>query len=117
MIALWAGAGRSHVLWFALGVVFATGNLAYAELTARFAPALAGRVNTALNLAAFIGAFSVQWGYGVMLDGLRALGWSAVESHRAALLTLIVLQVAGLGWYLLGRPSGSPVGAGEARNV
>ena len=68
-----------HALWFVLGVVFAVGNLAYAELTSRFEPTLAGRVNAALNLATFVGAFSIQWGYGVLLDGLRAAGWIAVE--------------------------------------
>jgi MFS family permease len=118
MGALWIGAGDSHVLWFALALVFATGNLAYAELTSRFAPALAGRVNTALNLAVFVGAFSVQWGYGVMLDGLRALGWTAVDSHRATFLALTALQAAGLGWYLLGRKPARPrVARGRASNA
>ena len=76
MLALWWGVGSTHALWFVLGVVFAVGNLAYAELTSRFDPTLAGRVNAALNLATFVGAFSIQWGYGVMLDGLRAAGWT-----------------------------------------
>lgn len=100
MLALWWGAASTHALWFALGFVFAVGNLAYAELTSRFDPTLAGRVNAALNLAAFVGAFSIQWGYGVLLDGLRAAGWTPVESHRAAFVTLLALQAAGFGWFL-----------------
>lgn len=103
MLALWWGLGSTHALWFALGVVFAVGNLAYAEITRRYAPALAGRVNAALNLATFLGAFSMQWGYGVMLDGLGALGWSSADSHHAAFATLLALQFAGLGWFLWSR--------------
>jgi len=91
------------VLWFVLGLVFPLGNLAYAEITSRFAPSLAGRVNAALNLGLFIGAFSLQWGYGVMLDSLQSVGWTTVDSHRAVFVTLLGLQSAGLGWYLWNR--------------
>ncbi|MGZ8274212.1 MAG: MFS transporter [Burkholderiaceae bacterium] len=108
MLALWWGVGSSHALWFVLGVAFAVGNIAYAELTRCFPPTLAGRVNTALNLVTFVGAFSIQWGYGVMLDGLVAIGWSTMDSHRAAFFTLMALQVAGLGWFLLRRPQATP---------
>jgi len=100
MLALWWGVGNTHVLWFVLGMVFPLGNLAYAEITSRFAPSLAGRVNAALNLAVFAGAFSIQGGYGVMLDGLRAAGWTIADSHRAVFVTLLALQSAGLGWFL-----------------
>jgi hypothetical protein len=103
MLALWWGAGASHALWFVLGVVFAVGNLAYAEITSRFDPTLAGRVNAALNLATFVGAFSIQWGYGVMLDGLRAAGWSIADSHRATFASLLALQAAGFAWFLWNR--------------
>jgi len=45
-------------------------HIAYAEITSRFAPTLAGRVNAALNLATFVGAFSIH--------GLRCdAGWPA----------------------------------------
>lgn len=103
MLAIWWGTGDTHVLWFVLALVFAVGNLAYAEITSRFAPTLAGRVNAALNLVTFVGAFSIQWGYGVMLDGLRAVGWTIADSHRAAFFTLLGLQAAGLGWFLWNR--------------
>jgi hypothetical protein len=108
MLALWSGVGSTHALWFVLAFVFAVGNIAYAEITSRFAPTLAGRVNTALNLATFVGAFSIQWGYGVMLDGFAAAGWSTADSHRAAFVFLLTLQAAGLGWFLLSRrPAGA----------
>jgi MFS family permease len=104
MLALWQEAGSSQWLWFALGVTFAVGNVAYAEITSRFGPAMAGRVNAALNLCTFVGAFVLQWGYGVLVDGLGALGWSLADSHRAAFGALLALQAAGFAWYLWERP-------------
>jgi hypothetical protein len=103
MLALWTGVGNTHALWFVLAFVFAVGNIAYAEITSRFTPTLAGRVNAALNLATFVGAFSIQWGYGVMLDGLQAAGRSIADSHRLAFVTLLVLQMIGFGWFLSNR--------------
>ena len=120
MLALWWGVGGTHALWFVLGVVFAVGNLAYAEITSRFDPTLAGRVNAALNLATFVGAFSIQWGYGVMLDGLRAAGWTTTDGHRATFATLLTLQAAGFAWFLwnrrhvTGAALASRTGAGDA---
>jgi MFS family permease len=104
LLALLLDAGASHVLWFALGTWFAVGNLAYAILSRHFPPELAGRANTALNLGAFLGAFAIQWGYGAMLDALAARGWTPAASHRAALGTLLALQLASYAWYLAGRP-------------
>jgi len=103
MLALWSGVGSTHALWFVLAFVFAVGNIAYAEITSRFAPTLAGRVNAALNLATFVGAFSIQWGYGVMLDGLQAAGRSIEDSHRLTFVTLLALQIVGFGWFLWNR--------------
>ena len=91
------------LLWAALGFVFSVGNLAYALLSSRFPPSLGGRVNTALNLAAFAGAFGVQWGYGTLLDALTGAGWSTMQAHRAAFATLLALQALAYGWYLLSR--------------
>lgn len=104
MAAVWQNLGNSQVLWFALGLVFSVGNLAYAEITGRFAPSLAGRVNAALNLGTFVGAFAIQWGYGVLLDRLVGAGWALADSHRAVFLALLVLQAAGWAWFLWSRP-------------
>jgi hypothetical protein len=65
------GIGPSEPLWLALGLVFSVGNLAYALLQGDFDAALAGRVNTALNLMVFVGAFCIQWGFGALVDACR----------------------------------------------
>jgi len=96
------GIGPSHLLWFVLGLVFSVGNLAYALLTAHFPRELSGRVNTALNLCAFIGAFGIQWGIGALVDALAATGMPTVEAYRRAFMVLIALQAASYGWFVLG---------------
>lgn len=101
MICLWLGIGDTRLIWFLRGVFYAVGNIAFAELTTRFAPALAGRVNTALNFCTFMGAFGVQIGYGVLINSLTQSGWTLVQSHQVAFGLLTVLQGAGLFWYLL----------------
>lgn len=101
MICLWFGIGDTRLIWFLRGVFYAVGNIAFADLTNRFAPALAGRVNTALNFCTFIGAFGVQIGYGVLLNSLTQSGWTIVQSHQFAFGILTVLQGAGLLWYLI----------------
>jgi predicted MFS family arabinose efflux permease len=115
MAALGSGISGAAAPLFVAGLAFAVGNLAYAELTGRFAPTLAGRVNAALNLSVFVGAFAIQWGYGALLDALQAAGWTRADSHRAALGTLIALQIAGVGWFLLSRTPRSRVMASGAR--
>lgn len=100
LLGILLGAGRSHVLWFLLGLAFAVTNLSYALLSAHFPVSLAGRVNTALNLCVFSGAFLIQWGYGVSLDVLTGRGWALADAHRAAVTALLVLQAASLAWFL-----------------
>ena len=101
LAAILLGAGKSHVLWFLLGLVFAVGNLAYALLSSRFPATLTGRANTALNLCVFAGAFLIQWGYGVSLDLLTERGWALADAHRAAVATLLALQAASFAWFLV----------------
>lgn len=87
------------LLWPVLGLVFAVSNLAYALLSAEFPVQLAGRVNTALNFGAFVGAFGIQWLFGVAVDAFQAAGWSALEAYRATLAGLLVLQAAAWLWF------------------
>ncbi len=101
------GIGPSHLLWFVLGLVFSVGNLAYALLCAHFPRELSGRVNTALNLGAFIGAFGIQWGIGALVDLLGARGIPTVEAYRWAFGALIAVQTASYGWFLFGARAAS----------
>jgi MFS family permease len=109
--AIVADVGHTYVLWFCLGLVFSVGNLAYALLCANFPLSLAGRVNTALNLCTFAGAFGLQWGFGALVDSLQTSGVTIREAYQWTYGVLLVLQVAAYAWFLAGGRLGPPAGA------
>lgn len=87
-------------LWPLLGVSFSLSNIAYSQLSAAFPVALAGRVNTALNLAVFVGAFGLQWGIGAAVDGFAA-GMSRADAFRLTFALLLMVQALAFAWFLL----------------
>jgi hypothetical protein len=60
---------------------------------------MAGRCNTALNVAGFTGMFLGQWGIGLMLDRWpqTASGYAA-EGYPWALGAVWAAQLVGLAW-------------------
>lgn len=83
---------------------FGTGSiLFYAALSQHFPRQIAGRVNTALNLLVFVGAFVLQWGIGVVIDHWSAGGAFSVTGYRVAFSVLVMLQAGALLWYLMFR--------------
>jgi len=87
---------------FMLGAT--AGVLGYSILSGRYPREMAGRVNTALNLVAFIGMFAGQWAVGLVLDlwPQSASGY-APEAYPWALGMLWAVQLAGLAWLWCGR--------------
>lgn len=98
--AMLAGLGPALPLWFAYGVGVSGGSLSYSLLSAHFAPALSGRVTTTLNLLLFIGAFTLQWGLGVLIDGLTLSGFAAASAYRTTFAIMLALQSAAYAWFL-----------------
>jgi len=90
-----------NLLWPLLGFCFSLSNISYSLVAQAFPTALSGRANTALNLLVFAGAFSLQWGIGVLVDALQAAGWAGDAAFRAAFCTLLGAQLVALGWLLL----------------
>lgn len=90
-------------VWPLLSVSFSLSNIAYSLVAQAFPVALSGRANTALNLLLFAGAFLLQWGIGIQVDTLQAMGWSGAEAYRACFLTLLGGQVLALGWLLVSK--------------
>ncbi len=88
-------------LWPLLGLSFSLGNIAYSQLAASFPVALSGRVNTALNLLVFVGAFVLQWGIGAAVDAFASGGMARAEAFRATLSALLVAQVLAFAWFLI----------------
>ena len=87
--------------WILFGFFGTTGVLAYAYLSQQFAPELAGRVNTALNLLVFIFAFIGQWGIGAIINaysGGDTKHYQAIGYQIAFSITL-TLQILAMLWY------------------
>lgn len=88
--------GPVMLLWFLLGVLSSVNSQAYLACATHFPKEAFGRVSTAINLMAFLGAFTVQWGLGMVLDLLQGGGWSVAGALQAAFAGLILLQAASL---------------------
>jgi hypothetical protein len=99
------GLGSASLLWIAFGYFGTSGIVAYAALTQRFPPALAGRVNTAINLLAFVAAFLVQWGIGAVIKGFSSTTAEhyPVAGYQAAFGLILALQIAGVAWFFMFR--------------
>jgi MFS family permease len=88
-------------LWPLLGISFSLNNIAYSQLSAVFPVALSGRVNTALNLLVFVGAFGLQWGIGAAVDGITATGVWRVEAFKLTFSLLLAAQALAYAWFLM----------------
>jgi len=101
--------------WIAFGFFGTAGILPYAALSQRFPAALAGRLNTALNVLVFVAAFAQQWWIGALLERWPATTASAYApaGYTAAFAIMLLLQAAALAWFFLAPrfdpPAGHPV--------
>ncbi len=93
----------SWMLWIAFGVVITVTTLAQTHVSLAFPPALAGRANSAFNLMLFIGAFSVQWGIGLLVDFFVASGWTDAAAMRIALASYLLVQAFALAMFIANR--------------
>ena len=90
-------------LWVLFGFFGTAGTLNYAILTQAFPPALAGRVNTALNLLVFVAAFAGQWGMGAIINQWPAPGGGYAEpGYQLAFGLALAGQLLAWLWLLPG---------------
>ena len=75
----------SGALWALYCVACSVVSLAQPAVAMAFAPALAGRALSAFNLVIFAGVFTVQWGIGLAVDGLKGLGLGGILAYQAAM--------------------------------
>ncbi len=103
LVAQWTGAVLPT--WMLFGFFGTSGMLSYAVLSQSFAPELAGRVITGLNVLTFAGAFAAQWGIGAIINlwPAAADGGYSPEGYQAAFALMVVLQIASLVWYAVFR--------------
>ena len=103
-LALLIAGMASLFLWCVFSAAATAVVLGYSLLSRRYPKAMAGRVNTAINLIGFIGMFAGLWGVGVVLDRwpVTATGYDP-RAYPYALGALWLVQAAGLAWLWLGR--------------
>jgi predicted MFS family arabinose efflux permease len=95
-------------LWPLLGLAFSLGNIAYSQLTGHYPVNMSGRVNTALNLLVFIGAFGLQWGFGAAVDAFTAAGFGRADAFRWTFGILLAFQTLAFVWFLQPTPPRPP---------
>ena len=61
---------------------------------------LAGRALSAYNLVIFLGVFTVQWGIGLAIDALRAIGWQTLSAFRGGFALFAACAVLSYVWFL-----------------
>ncbi|MBC7804287.1 MAG: hypothetical protein H7Y16_10455, partial [Candidatus Parcubacteria bacterium] len=100
-----AGVRAGHLLLWSGFFCFATASvLSYSLFSRRYPKEMIGRVNSALNVAVFVGMFSGQWAVGLVLGFWQptAVGY-APQAYAWALGGLWLLQAGGLAWLWSGR--------------
>lgn len=98
--------GAPAIVWAAFGFFGASGMLSFAILVAHYPPGLAGRATSALNLFIFAAAFSVQTGFGAVIDRFRGDDFNAGfdgAGFGAAFLLAAGIQGLSLTWLRLTR--------------
>jgi predicted MFS family arabinose efflux permease len=96
------------LFWMIFGFSGTSAIITYAVLSQSFPGALAGRVNTALNLMVFVAAFGAQWGTGAIINRWPTMpnGGYAPDGYPVAFGILFLLQFIGIlayfwvGWGL-----------------
>lgn len=96
----------SIVLWAAIAAMGGTTVLSYALLADFFPREIAGRANAALNMLHIGSACAIQSMIGLIVCSWPrdAAGHYPASAYQAALLTIIIVQVVAIAWFV--RPFG-----------
>jgi hypothetical protein len=103
LAAILAGLPGAWVWWPLYGLGATVNVLAFTVLNEGFAVGLAGRANTALNLAMIGGSFGAQWGIGLLVDASRAwLGIDVAGGLKIAFAAALALYAVSFAWFAWG---------------
>jgi MFS family permease len=93
------GSDAGPAWWAAWCVVTSVVSLSQPAVGQAFDRSLAGRALSAYNLVIFAGVFAVQWGIGMAIDLLLALGWSTLRAYQGAYGLMLAATVASGLWF------------------
>ena len=100
---LLVAAPQAWLLWLVMALFVPVTTLVQSNVGLAFPAALAGRANSAYNLLLFIGAFSTQWGFGLVADAFKRHGAAAPDAFRQTLAITIALQLAAALYFAASR--------------
>lgn len=106
-IALGAGCGWPGWALFCVTSTFVS--LAQPSVGMAFEQRQAGRALSAYNLVIFGGVFVVQWGIGLAVDGLRALGMDTPGAFQSAMAGYLALCIGAYLYFLFAPADNRPV--------
>ena len=86
-------------------------SLAQPAVGMAFPPALAGRALSAYNLVIFAGVFVIQWGIGLLIDGIKAFGFSEVQAFQGAFAVFLACSMASYGHFMMAKSHNKPMPA------
>jgi MFS family permease len=84
------------LLWIPFSLLVTVSTLAQTHVSLSFPSTQVGQVNSAYNLSLFIGAFSVQWGLGLLIDLFVANDWDYSPAMRMAWVVYLIAQLFAL---------------------
>jgi predicted MFS family arabinose efflux permease len=100
---VWRADQAGAASWAAWCVLTSVVSLSQPAVGQAFPAALAGRALSAFNLVIFAGVFSLQWGIGLAIDGLRAHGIALVPAYRWAFAAYALACMLSFAWLVVGR--------------
>ena len=105
IVILWGPEALMVPGWVVFGMSGQCAIVAYPWFASHYGASMAGRANTAVNLAVFSCAFVAQYAMGEITDLFApdAAGSYPERAYQAAFGVFLGLQLAAFGWYLLGR--------------
>lgn len=96
--------------WIAFGFFGSGTILYYAAFSQRFPRQISGRVNAAVNVLVFMGAFLFQWGIGAVIQYWSSGNEFSIEGYRVAFLGLLAFEALALLWLLFFKRRAAPLG-------
>jgi len=102
-LLVWLGPQAPASAWALWCVATSVVSLARPAVGQAFPTHLAGRALSAFNLMIFTGVFAVQWGIGLAVDALQAIGMQPVQAYRWAFGGYGGACAASFIWLHLGR--------------
>lgn len=106
IIVFWQGS-LSWIVWLILSLMVPAMFLLQTQIALAFPKHISGRILTTYNLMVFVGAFAVQWGFGLVTDVFVAFGYEQSQALTGAMSCLVILQFISVLWFIARKPDGS----------